>query len=141
MPNLDPLPSLRDSETIRCPRCRTRQYPRSGACVRCKRPLGLEYLVIPIESPLGCCLADHHDQLAQSIGLMLRALRKRRHLRQSQLATLAGGINRSRLSKAECGHVLLPLNRLLPLARSLGLTSVILRFEATNPGSSAKVKS
>lgn len=139
MPTLNFLPSIRNSETITCPRCRTTQYP-SNACARCHRHLGLEYLVIPIDTLLSCCPADQHEQLARSIGLMLRALRNRRHFCQSQLATLAGGINRCRLSKAECGHVLLPLNRLLPLARSLGLTSVILRFETTTSGSDAKVK-
>jgi hypothetical protein len=35
------------------------------------------------------------------------------------------------LSKAECGHVLLPLSKLLPIAKALGLTAVILRFEKT----------
>lgn len=138
MPTLDFLPSLRDSETITCPRCRTRQYPRSGTCARCHRPLGLEYLVVPIDTLLCCCPAEQHEQLARSIGSTLRALRKRRHICQSQLAALAGGMNRSRLSKAECGHVLLPLNRLLPLAQALGLTSVILRFETINPGPDAR---
>jgi hypothetical protein len=43
------------------------------------------------------------------------------------------GIDRSYLSKTECGLALLPLGRLLPLARSLGLTAVILRFEVPKP--------
>jgi hypothetical protein len=33
--------------------------------------------------------------------------------------------------KAECGHVMLPVSKLLPIARALGLTAVILRFEST----------
>jgi hypothetical protein len=52
MPTLDLLPSIRDSERIMCRSCRSRQYPRSGTCVRCHRPLGLEYLVIPIDGLL-----------------------------------------------------------------------------------------
>jgi transcriptional regulator with XRE-family HTH domain len=57
-------------------------------------------------------------------------LRKRRGLSQSQLAMRAAGcIARAYLSKAECGHVLLPLSKLLRLAKALGLTAVILRFE------------
>lgn len=137
MHTLDFLPSIRDSETIMCLRCRTPQYPRDGACVRCHRPLGLEYLVVPMDSSLSCRSADQHEQLARSIGLMLRAFRKRRHTCQSQLAALSGGMNRSRLSKAECGHVLLPLSKLLMLARALGLTSVILRFDSTSRGPDA----
>jgi transcriptional regulator with XRE-family HTH domain len=59
-------------------------------------------------------------------------LRKRRGLSQSQLARrAAGSIARTYLSKAECGHVLLPLSKLLPIAGALGLTAVILRFETT----------
>lgn len=130
----DLLPSIRDSETITCLRCRTRQYPRSGICVRCHRPLGLEYLVVPIDDLLSCSAGDHHEQLARTIGLMLRSLRKRRHMCQAQLAAMAGGMNRSRLSKAECGHVILPLSKLLTLARALGLTSVILRFDSISGG-------
>jgi predicted transcriptional regulator len=58
-------------------------------------------------------------------------LRKRCGICQSQLASMPPGIDRSYLSKAECGLVLLPLSKLLPLAQALGLTSVILRFEVT----------
>jgi hypothetical protein len=49
---------------------------------------------------------------------------------QSQLAVRsAGSVARTYLSKAECGHVLLPLGKLLPIAAALGLSAVILRFE------------
>jgi transcriptional regulator with XRE-family HTH domain len=58
---------------------------------------------------------------------------------QSQLASLAAKMNRSYLSRAECGHILLPLGALLPLARALGLTAVILRFEVADPGGASKV--
>jgi transcriptional regulator with XRE-family HTH domain len=75
-----------------------------------------------------------HDerQLARSIGVLLQSLRKCGGLSQSQLAMRAAGcIARTYLSKAECGHVLLPLSKLLPIAKALGLTAVILRFETT----------
>jgi transcriptional regulator with XRE-family HTH domain len=55
-------------------------------------------------------------------------LRNRRGISQSRVATIAG-TDRSYLSKAECGSALLPLSKLLPLARSLGLTAIFLRFE------------
>jgi len=140
MPTIEFLPSIRESETITCSSCQTRQYPRSGTCVRCQRPLTLEYLVVPIDNLLCCSLDDQQKQLARGIGIMLRMLRKRRHLCQSQLAEIAGGTNRSYLSKAECGHVLLPLRKLLPLARLLGLTSIILRFQADHPGANVNSK-
>jgi len=69
---------------------------------------------------------------------MLRLLRKQRRMSQSQLANLAANMNRSYLSKLECGHVLLPVSKLLPLARALGLTAVILRFEDLNPRMTSK---
>lgn len=132
MPNLKFLPSIRDSETITCPRCKSAQYQRNGTCIRCKNPFKLEYLTLPIESLLNSDLDVSKEHLARAIGDFLRRLRKRRGISQSQLATRArGSINRTSLSKAECGHMLLPLHKLLPLANALGLTAVILRFNCT----------
>ncbi len=132
------LPSIRDSETITCRRCNTRQYPRSGNCVRCHNPLTLQYLKIEIDSLLSSFPQEQRDQLARSMGVMLRLLRKHRRMSQSQLAILAAKMNRSYLSKLECGHVLLPVSKLLPLARALGLTAVILRFEGFDPRKASK---
>lgn len=124
------LPSIRDSETVICRRCKTPQFPRSGSCIRCKAALGLNYLNFGINTQLNPSTVHYERQLARSVGILLRSLRKRRGLSQSQLAMRAAGcIARAYLSKAECGHVLLPLSKLLPVAKALGLTAVILRFE------------
>jgi DNA-binding XRE family transcriptional regulator len=132
MPGLKFLPSIRDSETITCPRCKSAQFQRNGSCVACRTPLKLEYLTLPIEALLNSDLDVSKEHLARVIGDFLRRLRKRRGISQSQLATRArGSINRTSLSKAECGHMLLPLYKLLPLANALGLTAVILRFNGT----------
>jgi transcriptional regulator with XRE-family HTH domain len=72
------------------------------------------------------------------MGMVLRLLRKQRHMSQSQLANLAAKMNRSYLSKLECGHVLLPVGKLLQLAQALGLTAVILRFEDLDPRKTSK---
>jgi hypothetical protein len=126
------LPSIRDSETVICQRCNTRQYPRNGACVRCHCALGLDYLNLQVSALLNPRTMHDEPQLARSIGVLLRSLRRRRGFSQSQLAMRAAAcIARTYLSKAECGHVLLPLSKLLPIARALGLTAVILRFETT----------
>ena len=130
MPAFQFLPSIRDSETITCRRCNTRQYPKNGNCIRCHRPLGVDYVYFQIGASLGPRSEDQSQQLARRIGNLLRSLRKRRGISQSKLATMAAGTDRSYLSKAECGRALLPLSKLLPLARSLGLTAIILRFEA-----------
>ena len=133
MPTLQFLPSIRDSETITCRRCNTRQYANNGACVRCHCTLGIGYVIFQIGAPTDLRSEDHHKQPARRIGELLRSMRKRRGICQSQLARMAAGIDRSYLSKAECGLVLLPLSKLLPLAQALGLTAVILRFEVTKP--------
>ncbi len=66
--------------------------------------------------------------------MLLRTLRNRRGFCQSQLVVRAAGcITRSNLSRAECGRTLLPLNKLLSIAKALGLTAVILRFEVATP--------
>ena len=128
------LPSLRDSETVTCPQCRASQYPRNGACIRCQTPLGLDYVSLEIDTLLDPCSEDHKKQIARGIGMLLRTLRNRRGLCQSQLVVRAAGcIARSNLSRAECGRTLLPLNKLLPIAKALGLTAVILRFEVPTP--------
>jgi hypothetical protein len=138
MPTLQFLPSIADSETVTCQRCNTRQFPKNGTCARCNCTLNVGYVVLKIAPPLDTSPENHHKQLARWIGDLLRNLRKRRRICQSQLARMAAGIDRSYLSKAECGLVLLPLSKLLPLAQSLGLTAVILRFEA--PGRRAVPK-
>lgn len=129
MSTLQFLPSIRESETVTCRRCHTRQYPTNGKCVRCHSNLGVDYVCFEIGALLDSHREDHPRQLARSIGDLLRSLRKRRGICQSTLAKTARGIDRSYLSKAECGRKILPLSKLLPLARSLGLTAVILRFE------------
>jgi len=132
MPTPQLVPSIRDSETVICRRCKTRQYPRIN-CVRCHSTLNVDYASFQLGALLDPRIEDQSKQLALSIGGLLRSLRKRRGISQSQLARMAARIDRSYLSKAECGLVLLSLSKLLPLAKALGLTAVILRFEAPGP--------
>lgn len=127
------LPSLRDTETITCARCNRRQYPRNGACIACHSPLPLRYLKIDIDGLESSCPQEQRDHLARRMGMVFRLLRKQRRMSQLQVANQAAKMNRSYLSKLECGHVLLPVSKLLPLARALGLTAVILRFEDVDP--------
>ena len=122
------LPSIRDSEIITCRHCNTRQFPKNGECIRCHRPLGVDYVYFQIGASLSQHSEDQPKQLARWIGDLLRGLRKRRGISQSRVATIAA-TDRSYLSKAECGRALLPLSKLLPLGRSLGLTAIILKFE------------
>lgn len=132
------LPSISDSEVITCRRCKTRQYPRNGKCLACNSILNFGYVVFQTE-PSESRSKDQHKQLAPKVGALLRSLRRRRGICQSELARMAAGINRSYLSKAECGRTLLRLDSLLTLLQALGLTAVILRFEATGARSVPKV--
>ena len=128
MPTLQFVPSIRDSESITCRRCNTHQFPKNGECIRCHCILNVEYVCLEICSSLDQRMDDQPKQLASWIGDLLRSLRNRRGISQSRVATIAG-TDRSYLSKAECGRALLPLSKLLPLIRCLGLTAIILRFE------------
>jgi len=135
MSDLEFLPSLRDSETITCKRCNPRQFPRSGRCIKCGRPLELNYVTLRIDALLNPDSKPAKEHLARVIGTLLRRFRKRRGVSQSQLVTRAAGcITRTSLSKAECVHMLPPLYKFLALARALGLTAVILRFDGTANG-------
>jgi ribosome-binding protein aMBF1 (putative translation factor) len=130
MPELHLLPSIRDSETISCPRCKTRQFPTSGNCVRCHSHLGVNYVSVELDSLQNPDSSVTKQELSSSIGNLLRSLRKRRGICQSQLAARTrDSISRTSLSKVENGRMLLPMYKLLPLAKALGLTAVILRFE------------
>jgi hypothetical protein len=133
MPTPQFVPSIRDSETVTCRRCNTRQWPRNGNCKCCRRILGVSYLTLELGTLLDAHTEDYTKQLSRLIGDLLRSLRRRRGTCQSMLAEIAAGMDRSYLSKAECGLVLLPLSKLLPLGQALGLTEVILRFEDTGP--------
>ena len=140
MPTLHFLPSIRESETITCWRCNTRQFPKDN-CSVCRSALNVNYLVLPVDTLLNSQTEGLKTRLARCIGAVLRILRKRRRICQSQLALMPPGIDRSYLSKAESGFALLPLSKLLPLVRSLGLTAVILRFEDPGPRAGAKPNS
>ena len=137
MPTFQFLPSIRDSETTTCWHCNTCQYP-NGTCIRCHKTLDVEYACLRIGNSLDQRVDDQPLQLARWIGNLLRNLRTRRGIRQSQLAEMGSGIDRSYLSKAERGLALLPLSKLLPLLHSLGLTAVIMKFEARSPRTSLK---
>jgi hypothetical protein len=133
MPSFRFLPSILDSQVVTCRRCLRPQYARHGKCLHCHAQLPIEFVDVELSTPLDPHSEDHQKQLAHLVGSFLRSLRKRRGLCQSELARMATGIGRSYLSKAECGRVLLRLDKLLTLLQALGLTAVILRFEKPAP--------
>jgi hypothetical protein len=133
MPSVQSFSAIRDSEIVTCPHCNLRQYQRDDNCARCHADLGVRYVIFQIGAQHDPRQEDGSRQLACWIGGLLRSLRKRRGICQVELARMSAKIDRSYLSKAESGLALLPLNKLLPLVRSLGLTTVILRFEDPRP--------
>ncbi len=132
------LTSIRDTETVTCRHCNRPQFPRGGNCIACHYPLPLRYLKFEFDNLQQSCSEERRIQIAHSMGKVLRLLRKQHRISQSQLANLAANMNRSYLSKLECGLVLLPVSKLLPLAQALGLTAVILRFEDPDPRKASK---
>jgi len=71
MPIPEFLPSIRESETITCQRCHTRQYPRNGTCIRCHTALSLHYVSFQIDSLLVPGSEDDKMHLARWIGILL----------------------------------------------------------------------
>ena len=88
MPTLEFLPSVHESETVTCSRCKTCQYPKNGACVRCHSDLGVDYLSFPMSGLREIDSGVLEKQLAGWIGELLRTLRKRYGFCQSQLASM-----------------------------------------------------
>lgn len=64
MPTLQFLSSIRDTETVICRRCNTRQYP-NGRCVRCEFSLGVNYLTVRIGASFDPRAEDHSTELAR----------------------------------------------------------------------------
>ena len=110
---------------------------KTGSARRCNRPIGVEFIHLPLND-LARQLSDKElRQLPNRLGLAIRDLRSRRGISQEKLARAAGGMGRSHLSRIECGHVHPPLSTLLRLTGVLGLNAIILRFEnAKLPSSS-----
>ncbi|MGO9438783.1 MAG: helix-turn-helix domain-containing protein [Terracidiphilus sp.] len=125
-------------ETADCPTCGLHEYlTENGQCRRCGRPLGIEYLKLPV-SDLARSLSDEKLRvLPNQVGTTIRNLRARRGISQEKLAR-ASGTGRSHLSRIECGHVIPPLSLLLRLTVSLGLSTVLLRFENARLSSTSR---
>src|SRR5579872_5569279 len=100
-------------ETADCPYCGLHAYlTASGQCRRCSRPLGIEFLKLPV-SDLARPLSEKSlRDLPNRVGLAIRDLRSRRGMSQEKLAK-AAHTGRSHLSRIECGHVHPPLSTLL----------------------------
>jgi ribosome-binding protein aMBF1 (putative translation factor) len=122
-----PLFALR--QIADCPHCGLHQYlTENGACRRCNRPIGVEFIHLPLND-LARQLSDKELRLLPNrVGLAIRDLRSRRGISQEKLAR-AARTGRSHLSRIECGHVRPPLSTLLRVTGALGLDAVILRFE------------
>ena len=84
MSTLQFLPSIRDGETITCEECHTRQYPHR-VCAKCHSPLKRDYLTLQIDALQDPDLEVTKEHLARVTGTLLRNLRRRRRISQSQL--------------------------------------------------------
>ena len=124
-----------------CPHCGLHQYlTENGMCRRCNRPIGVEFIHLPLND-LARQLSDKKlRQLPNRVGLAIRDLRARRGISQERLARAAGGMGRSHLSRIECGHVHPPLSTLLRLTGVLGLNAIILRFENARLSSASRTR-
>jgi DNA-binding transcriptional regulator YiaG len=127
MSNDQPMFVLR--QTANCPYCGLHQYlTENGECRRCNRPIGVEFIHLPL-SDFAQQLSDNQlHALPNRVGLAIRDLRSRLGISQEALAR-AAHTGRSHLSRIECGHVRPPISTLLRVTGALGLNAIILRFE------------
>lgn len=125
-------------ETVDCPHCGIREFLKSdtGRCVRCGKPLGVEFLRLDVAAQL----PGNIDCLLPSrIGAHIKAIRAQRHISQETLAR-ATGVSRTHLSRIENGSICPSLSTLMRVlcGRPLGLNAIILRFEQAQSTSTSR---
>ena len=125
------------NETAECPHCGLHQYVKGGLCPKCHGSLGVEFVRLELPE-LHRRSEKSFRILPKNLGIAIRALRSERGISQEQLARAAGGMQRSHLSRIECGHVHPPLSTLLRVTGALGLNAIILRFGNTKLSSTSR---
>ena len=126
-------------ETATCPHCGLHQYVKERQCVKCRGPLGVEYVRLEVGGLDRSLSREELCVLPNRVGVAIRDLRARRGISQEKLAR-ACGTGRSHLSRIECGHVHPPLSTLLRLTGVLGLNAIILRFENARLSSPSRTR-
>ena len=139
MSNDQPMFVLR--QTADCPYCGLHHYLRDdGECPRCHRPIGVEFIHLPLIDLVQQLSDNELQALPNRVGLAIRELRRRLHISQETLSR-AAHTGRSHLSRIECGHVRPPLSTLLRVSGALGLNAIILRFENAKSTSKSSPRS
>jgi len=125
-------------EAVHCPHCGIREFLKSdtGRCVRCSRPLGVEFLRLDVAPQI---FGNIDCQLPSRIGAHIKAIRAQRHISQETLAR-ATGVSRTHLSRIENGNICPSLSTLMRVlcGRALGLNAIILRFDQAKPTSTPR---
>lgn len=121
------ISTIRD--TVVCPVCQLSQFePGNGKCRRCHHCLGNTYIDLFLSNPLAASLTSPYATAVQTeVGGLIRRLRTRRGLTQTQLASLTG-IHRTYLSRTERGRVMPSVITLMQIAHALGIDRVQLRL-------------
>jgi DNA-binding XRE family transcriptional regulator len=115
--------TVRDS--IVCPACQMNQFERgNGKCRRCHRSLGFTYIELSL--PSDALNPQSVTAVHIEIGRLIRLLRSRRGITQAALSSLTG-LNRTYLSRVECGQVMPSLISLIRIAHGLGMDKIMLR--------------
>jgi len=119
-------------ETIVCPACQLSQFERgNGKCRRCDHSLGHTYLELFLSIPPAKYNSQRLVATRLQTGGLIRRLRLRRGITQSELASLTG-IHRTYLSRAERGQVVPSIIALLQIVCALGVDKVFLRVRSSS---------
>jgi DNA-binding XRE family transcriptional regulator len=122
------LSTVRDS--IICPACQMKQFERgNGKCRRCHRSSGFTYIELYL--PNDALNPQPVTAVRIEIGRLMRLLRSRRGITQAALSSLTG-LNRTYLSRVECGQVMPSLISLIRIAHALGMNKIMLRVRSSS---------
>lgn len=115
-------------DVVICPVCQLSQFePGNGKCRRCHHSF-ITYIEFILPNQL-----DRFDSQWPKIevGGLVRRLRSRRGMTQAALAALTG-INRTYLSRTECGQVMPSVVALMRIACALGVDKILLRVHSSS---------
>lgn len=114
-------------DLLTCPVCHLNQFERgNGRCRRCHHPMGLTYIEFSLQCPLDLGDSQSLAAVRSEVGRLMRKLRLRRGITQAALAA-ATGIQRTYLSRAECGQVMPSLFALFRIGGALGVDKIMVR--------------
>ena len=120
-------------KTVECSRCGLRQYVSiawtvngRAVCRACRSPLGYSIVAVPLRFTSGPA-SQGQARISESIGTVLRQLRRRQSKTQGWVAEQVGS-HHSEVSRAETGARSLSGSKLARILLALGVEGIYIRI-------------